>query len=77
MKETPLMTLHVEIDREADGRWLAEIVELPGAMAYGLSRDEALASVKALALRVLADRLVTGELRSEDFADVHFDLAAA
>ena len=51
----------IEIDREDDGRWLAEVVELPGAMAYGDSRDEAAAHAKALALRVIADRLDHGE----------------
>ncbi len=51
----------IEVDREADGRWLTEIPELPGVMAYGSSREEALAKVKALALGVMADRLEHGE----------------
>ena len=51
----------IEIEREDDGRWLAEVVDLPGAMAYGDSRDEAAAHAKALALRVIADRLDHGE----------------
>ena len=51
----------IEIDREDDGRWLAEVMELPGAMAYGDSREKAEAHAKALALRVLADRLDHGE----------------
>lgn len=51
----------VEIEREADGRWIAEVLALPGAMAYGASRDEALAKAEVLALRVLADRLEHGE----------------
>ena len=51
----------IEIDREDDGRWLAEVVELPGAVAYGASRHEAEAHAKALALRVIADRLDHGE----------------
>jgi predicted RNase H-like HicB family nuclease len=51
----------VEIDRETDGRWIAEIVELPGVLAYGKTRDESLAKAKALAFRVLADRLEHGE----------------
>ena len=51
----------VEIEREADGRWIAEIAELPGALVYGNSREEAIARVKALALRVMADRLDHGE----------------
>ena len=50
--------MKVETEREADGRWIAEIPELPGVMSYGQTREEAVAKVKALALRVLADRLV-------------------
>jgi predicted RNase H-like HicB family nuclease len=53
--------MRIELDREEDGRWLTEIPELPGVMAYGQTRDEALARVKALALRVMADRLEHGE----------------
>ena len=53
--------MRIELDREADGRWLTEIPELPGVMAYGQSEEEALAKVKALALRVMADRLEHGE----------------
>jgi len=51
----------VEIDREEDGRWIAEIPDLPGVMQYGQTRDEAIAKAKALALRVFADRLEHGE----------------
>lgn len=47
----------VEIEREADGRFLAEVVELPGVMAYGATAELALAHAQALALRVIADRL--------------------
>lgn len=53
--------LLVEIEREEDGRWIAEVVGLPGVMAYGATRGEALARTEALALRVLADRLENGE----------------
>lgn len=53
--------LTVEIEQEEDGRFIAEIVELPGVMAYGHSREEAVAKVEALALRTLADRLEHGE----------------
>lgn len=56
-----LVNLRIEIDREADGRWIAEVSDLPGVMAYGETRDMALARVKALALRVIADRLENGE----------------
>jgi predicted RNase H-like HicB family nuclease len=46
----------VEFDREEDGRWIAEVPELPGVIVYGDSKETALANVKALAFRVLADR---------------------
>ena len=51
------MTLNIEVEQETDGRWLTEIPDLPGVMTYGATRDEAIAKVKALALRVMADRL--------------------
>jgi predicted RNase H-like HicB family nuclease len=51
----------IEIDREKDGRWIAEVPELPGVMAYAKTRAQALAKVEALALRVIADRLEHGE----------------
>jgi len=51
----------IELDREDDGRWIADVVALPGAMAYGASRDEAIARAEAIALRVLAERLEHGE----------------
>ena len=53
--------MRIEIEREEDGRWLAEIPDLPGVMAYGQTRAETVAKVKALALRVMADRLEHGE----------------
>lgn len=53
--------LTVVVDREEDGRFIAEIPELPGVMVYAGSRDEAIGKVEALALRVLADRLDHGE----------------
>lgn len=51
----------LEIDREEDGRWIAEVPDLPGVMTYGRTRDEAISKAKALALRVLADRVEHGE----------------
>lgn len=51
----------VEVEREDDGRWIGEVVDLAGVLAYGSSRDEAVAKTKALAFRVLADRLEHGE----------------
>lgn len=53
--------LRIEVEREDDGRWLAEISELPGVLAYGQTREEAIERAKALSLRVLADRLEHGE----------------
>lgn len=55
------MKLKVELEREEDGRWIAEVQELAGVMAYGPTREEALARVEVLALRVIADRLEHGE----------------
>ncbi|MGH9444760.1 MAG: type II toxin-antitoxin system HicB family antitoxin [Terriglobia bacterium] len=51
------MPYKIEIGREVDGRWIAEIPALPGVMAYGASKTEAIAKVEALALRVVADRI--------------------
>jgi predicted RNase H-like HicB family nuclease len=53
--------MNIEIERETDGRWIAEVPDLPGVMSYGKSREEAITKVEALALRVLADRLDHGE----------------
>jgi predicted RNase H-like HicB family nuclease len=55
------MKFRLEIEQEEDGRWLAEVVDLPGVLAYGNTSDEAKAKVQALALRVVADRLEHGE----------------
>ncbi len=55
------LSYRIEIEQEADGRFLAEVQELPGVLAYGETAEDALAHVQALALRVLADRLEHGE----------------
>ena len=55
------MSLNIETEREEDGRWIADIPELPGVLCYGQSRDEAIANAQALAFRVIADRLEHGE----------------
>ncbi|MBS0213369.1 MAG: type II toxin-antitoxin system HicB family antitoxin [Proteobacteria bacterium] len=55
------MHLTLEIEREEDGRWLAEVPQFPGVMAYGTTSDEARSRAEVLALRVLAERLVQGE----------------
>ncbi len=64
----------IEIEREDDGRWIAEVPDLPGAMCYGNSREQALARVQALALRVLAERLEHAEAPGE-LLDVSFRAA--
>lgn len=55
------MPFNVEVEQELDGRRIADVADLPGVLAYGSSRDEAVAQVQALALRVLADKLEHGE----------------
>ncbi|OGX86252.1 hypothetical protein BEN47_01475 [Hymenobacter lapidarius] len=51
----------IETEREDNGRWLAEVLEIDGALAYGATREAAIANAQALALRVLAERLEHGE----------------
>jgi len=55
------MTFTIEREREDDGRWLAELPELPGVLAYGATADEAMTKAEVLALRVLAERLENNE----------------
>lgn len=55
------MTLTIETEQEEDGRWIAEVPELPGVMAYGTTRTEAMAKAEVLALRVFAEQLEHGE----------------
>jgi len=59
------MTFTVEVEQEEDGRWIAEVIDLPGVLAYGKTEEEAKARVQALALRVVADRLEHGEAGPE------------
>ena len=68
------MLLTFEIEREDDGRWVAEVPDLAGVLAYGQTRDEAIARVEALALRVLADRLEHGET-GPDLGSISFRAA--
>ncbi len=68
------LDLSIELDREDDGRWMAEVTDLPGVMAYGVSRPDAVARVQALALRSLAERLEHGEAIPE-FLQVAFEAA--
>ena len=62
--------LKIESEREEDGRWIAEVPALPGVMAYGQSNAAARASVQALALRVIADRLENGEALPRELAGI-------
>ncbi len=62
----------VDVELETDGRWICEVPELPGVLAYGRSREEAVTRAKALAFRVLADRLEHGE----DIPEIHGVFAA-
>lgn len=59
------MNLTIEYEREDDGRWLAEVPQLPGVAVYGATADEAMSKAQVLALRVLAERLEAGEGRPE------------
>lgn len=59
------MKLSIEYEQEEDGRWLAEVPELPGVLVYGVSAEEAMAKAEILALRVLAERLEAGEGQPE------------
>ena len=68
------VTFSIELEREDDGRWLAEVPTLPGVLCYGKDRDEAVACVQALALRVIADRLEQREAPAE-FLNVTFQAA--
>jgi predicted RNase H-like HicB family nuclease len=68
------MTFSIELEREDDGRWLAEIPAIPGVLCYGADRDDAVARVQALALRVIADRLEHREAPAE-YLNVTFKAA--
>jgi predicted RNase H-like HicB family nuclease len=71
------VTLTVEFEREADGRWVAEIPDLPGVMVYGKTRSEALGAVQALALHTLADRIEHGEADPASVLSVSFATSEA
>lgn len=68
------MKFTIQTEREDDGRWLAEVRELPGVLVYGQSLEEATAKAQALALRVLADRLEHGE-SAPDLLNISFAAA--
>jgi predicted RNase H-like HicB family nuclease len=58
------VNLTIDLDREEDGRWIAEALELPGVMCYGQTREEAISNTERLAIEVIADRITQGELPS-------------
>lgn len=63
--EEVILTLTIELEQEEDGRWIAEVMDFPGVMAFGQNREEAFTRVQAIAFQVLADRLEHGELAGE------------
>lgn len=69
------MRFAVEIEKEKDGRWIAEIPQIPGVMAYGRTRAQAVKRVEALAVRVLAERIEHGE--ASPLIEQVFSVAAA
>lgn len=69
-----MITFKVDVEREDDGRWLAEVLELPGVLAYGESQEAAVSKVQALALRVIAERLEHGEA-GPDLLSISFNAA--
>ena len=64
------MRLDIELDQETDGRWIADVPSMPGVMVYADSPEEALAKVKVLALRVLADQIEHGEIAADSLNDL-------
>jgi predicted RNase H-like HicB family nuclease len=71
------MKLTVQFDHEVDGRWIAEVPELPGVLVYGESREAALAKVLSLAYTVLADEVQHGERDAQSLLSVTFDTREA
>jgi predicted RNase H-like HicB family nuclease len=61
LKLTKPLTLHYEVSREDDGRWIVDVTDLPGVLVYGDAEEEAVAKAKILAMQVIADRLAHGE----------------
>jgi predicted RNase H-like HicB family nuclease len=73
LKETNAVNLNIEIDREEDGRWIAEVEDLSGVTVYGETREEAIQKVKTLALRVIADCLENGESLPQQIESLVFN----
>ena len=69
------MQLTIDYEQEEDGRWIAEVLELPGVLVYGASEEEAITHARALALRVLAERIEQGEETSPSM-NISFAVAA-
>lgn len=68
------MQFTIETEQESDGRWLAEVIEIPGVMQYGATREDAIRQAEALALRVMAERIESGEVL---VTPIHISFAAA
>ena len=64
------MRLDIELDQETDGRWMADVLGMPGVMVYADSPEEALVKVKVLALRVLADQIEHGEIAADSLSEL-------
>lgn len=69
------MNFSIECEEEVDGRWIAEVPQIPGVLCYGKSADEAMAKAEVLALRTMAERLEQGEPRPVEFS-ISLPLAA-
>jgi predicted RNase H-like HicB family nuclease len=69
------MQLTIEYEQEDDGRWLAEVLELPGTLTYGQSPEEAVSKAKALTLRVIAEQIEHGERDTHDLTTISFAAA--
>jgi len=68
------MKFHIDCEREEDGRWLAEVPQLPGVLAYAATAEAAMGKAEVLALRVIAEQLEHGEARA---VDISISIAAA
>jgi predicted RNase H-like HicB family nuclease len=68
------MNYHIEYEQETDGRWLAEVPEIPGVLAYGMTANEAMAKAEILALRVIADSI---EAQEQKPMSINIELVAA
>ncbi len=69
------MIFEIEIEQEEDGRWIAEIPDLPGVMQYGQTAEQATAKAQALALRIIAERIESGKVQFSEFANITFNAA--